>query len=181
MNDLGLGKLIETPQQRDAIHIAVAPVVAAVRLWPGQDIGFVAGSTERVESSANPIGIVDPFLKLGVVPEQRFWLWLYPNTVTSLRHEWTHPAFTAVRVIAPDKSASIAWLKDYADEVGIDYDDLLESAKNWRLKGEWHTLRTDTPDRVYSDRRMFWEHYEIVTGEKVPEEDKEDNFITCAC
>lgn len=38
---LGLGKIITTPQQRDAIHVAVAPVVANSELKPGQRVGFV--------------------------------------------------------------------------------------------------------------------------------------------
>src|SRR5688572_10378765 len=93
------GRLIEDgDRRRDAIHIAVAPVTAAERLLPGQHVGLVRGDTEHVgalESPASCVGIVDPFLKQAVEQGQRFWLFLYPNTVTSLRHYWTHPAFTA--------------------------------------------------------------------------------------
>jgi hypothetical protein len=88
-----LGKLIDGDERRDAVHIAVAPVVAAATLTPGQHVGLIDGS--RAGPCDNPIGVVDPFLKADVQEGQRFWLFLYPNTVTSLRHVWTHPAFVA--------------------------------------------------------------------------------------
>lgn len=99
-----LGRLITNgDRRRDAIHIAVAPVTAAGRLAPGQHVGFVtAGDTETVGACETPIGIVDPFLPGDVLPGQRFWLFMYPNTVTSLRHVWTHPAF-APRAPQPAK------------------------------------------------------------------------------
>src|SRR5688500_18854715 len=87
VNDGKLGSLITDTQSRDAIHIAVAPATAAERLQPGQHVGFVvAGSTALVGSDAEPyVGIVDPFLMAPVEEGQRFWLCLYPQTVTGMR------------------------------------------------------------------------------------------------
>ncbi len=89
---LQLGQLIDDTQHRDAIHIAVAPVEAAEQLRPGQHIGVRVDGRASTRGTA-PIGIVDPFLKADVLEGQRFWLFLYPYTITSLRHDWTHPAF----------------------------------------------------------------------------------------
>ncbi|HEY7426992.1 MAG TPA: hypothetical protein VH682_22345 [Gemmataceae bacterium] len=100
-----LGQLIEDgDRRRDAIHIAVAPVTAAHRLAPGQHVGLVQeGNPERVGPCDRNIGVVDPFLKGEVEPGQRFWLFLYPGTITGLRHVWTHPAFTAAATAVKEK------------------------------------------------------------------------------
>jgi hypothetical protein len=96
-----LGELItDGDRRRDAIHIAVAPVTAAVTagedLGPGWHVGFIrTGDTETVGPSDQPIGLVDPFLQQPVRKGERFWLFLYPNTITGLRHVWTHPVFQA--------------------------------------------------------------------------------------
>lgn len=100
-----LGHLIEDGERRrDAIHIAVAPVTASCRLSPGEHVGLVEReSAELVGPCENNIGIVDPYLTADVEPGQRFWLLLYPNSVTGLRHVWTHPAFTAVAAAVAEK------------------------------------------------------------------------------
>jgi hypothetical protein len=98
-HDVKLGELISNSERRrDAIHIAVAPVTADEMLRPGDHVGFSRrGSTEFVSTSADRwIGIVDPFLRDNISRGQRFWLCLYPGSITGLRHAWTHPAFTAV-------------------------------------------------------------------------------------
>jgi hypothetical protein len=95
-----LGQLITNgDRRRDAVHVAVAPVTAVERLLPGQHVGFASpDSFEAVAPAAEPVGIVDPYLANPVEPGERFWLFLYPNTVTSLRHVWTHPAFAAANL-----------------------------------------------------------------------------------
>jgi hypothetical protein len=100
-----LGKLIEDgDRRRDAIHIAVAPVTASDRLAPGQHVGLVQeGNLELVGPSGRTIGVVDPFLVEDVEPGQRFWLFLYPGTITGLRHVWTHPAFSAAAAVVKEK------------------------------------------------------------------------------
>lgn len=92
-----IGHLVEDGERRrDAIHIAVAPVTASQDLDPGDHVALVAGTDETVywDNGEGPTGIVDPFLTNTVKKGQRFWLFLYPNTITGLRHIWTHPAFT---------------------------------------------------------------------------------------
>ena len=103
-----LGQLIEDgDRRRDAIHIAVAPVTAAERLAPGQHVGLAEeGNLELVGPCDNAIGIVDPFLAEEVEAGQRFWPFLYPGTVTSLRHIWTHPTFTAAAAAAVKEKLS---------------------------------------------------------------------------
>lgn len=90
-----LGKLIEGDAYRDAVHIAIAPVTAAGPLAPGQRIGFVEDDTDRVQACVeNLLGIVDPYLEDWVREGDQFYMFLFPNTITALRHVWTHPAFT---------------------------------------------------------------------------------------
>ncbi len=96
-----LGQLIKDgDRRRDAIHVAVAPVTAAETLVPGQHVGLVQeGNLELVGACGHNIGVVDPFLTEQVQPGQRFWLFLYPGTITGLRHVWSHRAFTAVAAL----------------------------------------------------------------------------------
>jgi hypothetical protein len=89
-----IGHLCSESARRDCLHFAVAPVVAGEELQPGEHVGFLPNG--RIGWSLPNIiliGIVDPFLTTPVEEGQRFWLMLYPNTVSSLRHVWSHPAF----------------------------------------------------------------------------------------
>ena len=100
-----LGQLAEFgDRRRDAIHVAVAAVKAAARLRPGEHVGLVEeANLELVGPCDRNIGIVDPFLPGEVEPGQRFWLLLYPGTITGLRHVWTHPAFQAAAAAVKER------------------------------------------------------------------------------
>ena len=87
-----LGAAPDVSAMRDAIHIAVAPVVAGEQLHPGDRVFLVYGKAYRA-NHGEEIGLVDPFLTMPVLPEKRFWLCLKPGTITGLRHAWSHPAF----------------------------------------------------------------------------------------
>ena len=86
-----VGKLLDSTAGRDAIHFALAPVVAAERLLPCQRVQL--DDAGRAVAGPESIGLVDPFLTAAVQPGERFWLFLYPGTITALRHVWVHPAF----------------------------------------------------------------------------------------
>jgi len=98
-----LGMIHFKPEKRDAIHLAVDPVVAGMDLRPGEPIGILygvaypAGSKQMMDSDMNGTvphqGIVDPFLPRTVKRGESFWFIMNPRMVTSLRHVWTHPDF----------------------------------------------------------------------------------------
>jgi hypothetical protein len=167
-----LGKLIPEGAGRDAIHIAVAPVVAVERLAPGQHIGLLDDG--KAGSSVTPIGIVDPYLPSPVYPGDRFFLWLYPRTITSLRHEWTHPAFSRTPTTISD---SEAWLRTFAGRWHMHYDSMIQSA----IEGESICGSTENYDMEPAEKAEFWVRAEIVTGRKFSEDHRETTYFRCSC
>lgn len=177
MSDLKLGHIITTPQNRDAIHIAVAPVTAAHAMNPGDHIGLIDNDCASAKASAL-IGIVDPFLREVVVTGEQFWLFLYPQTVTSLRHEWEHPAFSAPAKPTTDKAASEKWLRELCEEIGYEFESLLDDARDG--SGDYIMFHgIDTPEelRDESRRERAIHHLNVVLGTNLSPQTR----FCCAC
>jgi hypothetical protein len=184
VDDLGIGKLITgNDPHRDAIHVAVAPVVAGERLYPGQHVGMKDG---RGIAGGTYLGIVDPFLDGPVYLEQRFWLFLYPGSITSLRHHWEHPEFPDEPTGRdapgsrgePNIATSSAWLQNYASDLGLSCADLMTGADAWVRSGAYLNRGSLLVGQETSDE--FWDHYVAVTGREVPIA-RRDSFFTCTC
>lgn len=184
--DIGIGRIIEGEAFRDAIHVAVAPVVSDEKLWPGQRVGLAEGSNDKVSALGAAIGVVDPFLKDAVYPGTRFYLFLLPGSITSLRHEWTHPAFEATP-LKPDVAASKQWIVVFADSLGGDddgpmtFDRLMEGADRYVAYSDYLVQHGSQSwgDLPYEMVEQFWRHYEVVRGKKV--EDPAAIFFSCSC
>lgn len=177
-----LGTIIGESAGRDAIHLAVEPAIAAHELRPGQDVGFVNGG---VGACNKPLGIVDPFLKSPVQKGERFWFIVYPRQITSLRHVWAHPAFPEALDKHTDASmsASERWIREFAASIPLDYDTILDGARDWvesKKRGSWGELLCF--GGLLEGKRVpdaFWPHYEAVTGEQV-EENYRRSFFACS-
>ncbi len=129
------------------------------------------------------LGIVDPFLELPVQRGQKFWIFLLPNTITSLRHDWTHP-----QLPSKEQSQTIAdskqWLTDFSNRLGIGYNELIEAANNYLDYEERYCLGEEMPSWMYSHDNIngFWKHFEVITGKKNPRlEDEPSLFFRCSC
>jgi hypothetical protein len=168
-----LGTIVTENEKRDAIHLAVEPTKAVEKLYPGQDVG-VDGSC------ANPVGIVDPFLKSAVMPGEWFWLVVYPRQINSLRHVWTHPAFAdEPRATQNGVSPSERWLREFAATIPVHFEDLMSHAKDWVEHEEYWCEGGRFEGMSIPDE--FWPHYENATNTKVPSERRKYGFFTCAC
>lgn len=173
-----LGQIINGPAKRDAIHVAIAPIEAGEDLMAGVRVKVHEGKAFR-EHAVLAVGIVDPFLTGLVRKGQKFYLCLFPNTVTSLRHEWTHPSFEEDEPITGPNKESIEWLTAYAENFNMDYAELIEAMHDAN-RGHIFCLDFDTPGEAYGqDKETAWEHYELVTGDKVT--DKCEQVFRCAC
>lgn len=183
-NPPAIGEFLTGTEYRDAIHIAVMPVVAAENLSSGDHIGLIKGlESHQAVKDENTIGIVDPFLLEPVVEGDHFYMFLYPNTITSLRHEWTHPAFednpvtftvSAEKVLAADQ-----WLHNFAAlQAEINFTELMAGAKNYLDHDEWMIDGGKWEGVSVPDE--FWDHFEVMTGRKVPNKDR-GSFFSCSC
>lgn len=183
-----LGTIISDKEKRDAIHLAVEPVIAGERLNPGEDV-FLSDGHAFSLGEGNFVGIVDPFLTHPVQPGERFWLVVYPRKISSLRHVWECDGFplsgetTAVES-KPAIHPSEQWIRDFADRVSLHYDVLMDGAANWvatannRWGGEYLCFGGLLEGESVPDE--FWTHYDAVTGNTTPEE-KRGSFFTCSC
>jgi hypothetical protein len=179
-----LGMIIGAGEKRDAIHLAVEPIIAAQRLMPGQDIGV--DEEGKASAYAKPhLGIVDPFLKDTVQPGQRFWLIIYPRQIKSLRHVWSHPAFPdepALADLKPSfdalKAESEEWMRGEAERLDTGYHTLINAARSYVQDGEYLIEGGKFEgERVSSD---FWRHWERITGESAGDKFGDD-FLSCSC
>ena len=184
-----LGQLVEGTPPRDAVHIAVIPVTCAYgTLRPGQKVSVSRwDEKDRLraygaddEDPEHVDGIVDPYLPGPVKKGERFWLLLKPGSITSLRHEWTHPAFPSggAGAVTGDKAASEKWLRDYAERYRADYDRMMAGASS----GEGYCFGDDDgPPQYTGCEDEFWRHVEVVTGREFPGPHRESTVFRCAC
>ena len=181
-----LGTIIDASAGRDAIHLAVEPVVAAVNLVPGQDVGLVDG---RAYPKRPYLGIVDPFLTKGVNAGEHFWLVVYPRQITSLRHVWTHPAFEAAAdpvalTVEEESSDSETWLRNYADEIDETFNTLMDAADQYVKDGSYfYGDKTGDYYGKFEGERThpdFWKYYQEFRKVTVDPDDQ-GSFFTCSC
>jgi hypothetical protein len=162
--------------ERDAVHFAVAPVTAVEDLSPGDHVGKdpYRNGFCSILSGAKGVGIVDPFLQQRVKAGERFWLFLYPGTITSLRHQWSHPAFGEHEALPSGKSEQ--WLRAFALMYRADYDQMVTGAAS----GEGAFFgTTGGPEEARGPE--FWYHLSVVTGRVFSEEHRENTPFRCGC
>ncbi len=169
MKDLRIGEIIRGVQERDAIHMAVAPMEAGAPLKPGMRVGVRDGKAVAMQPF---LGIVDPFLESPVLVGQRFWLFLFPGSITSLRHEWTHPDFAESRR-PPDDPMALRVLESFAERIGESHDTTMDYLGQMATEGYIYgdTEYNEIPSEV-------WDAYECIAGVKVANRAK---YFSCSC
>lgn len=96
MSSVKLGTAPEANAGRDAVHVAIVPVRALCTIARGAKVRLVQGCHDMAGPCGDDDadGVVDPFMQSRSVKKgDWFWMCLFPETVTSLRHVWEHPRF----------------------------------------------------------------------------------------
>lgn len=187
MSEVNLGALVtDELAERDAVHVAIWPATAGEDLRAGDRVGFIGYEAKMGKDAPALIGVVDPFLPSPVLKDQRFWLCLFPNTITSLRHDWSHPAFekeTAQRLV---KEESEGWLKDWLShhDCPEDYEWVMRVIASKPYTKVYPNDNGSQDDECYGERDgtslffrgvdahadippEFWRHVEVVMGVKL--------------
>lgn len=166
--------------RRDAIHIAVIPLVAHGHVWPRSRI-WINERGQAVSRSYNgtpPVGIVDPFREEMIPHGERFWLYLYPNTITDLRHHWTHPAFAANDEAIAVQADAENWMRRFAEAHEVSYEELMEMIGNYVMTGTRGHFGVDID---YDSIQSMWTHYHTLTGINVDTARTQGAPFSCSC
>lgn len=212
---LNIGQIITGQgQQRDAIHIAVVPMKVqdpnGRGLYAGMRVKLARGKVDTVRSwdeDEDPedacIGIVDPFIKTSwdsrINEGEEVWVFLFPGTITSLRHDWTHPRipheappkpegcglteaqlvrWTEMRLEGKVKIHSDKWMQEYCDSIDEDVKDIMDAAYDAVHHGGYYSKGGKFGGMHLPGE--FWDHYYVLTGENVPDKGRM-SFFSCGC
>ena len=171
-HEVKLGEFIHGDASRDAVHVAVLPVIADGSYKPGTPVGFSPGSSEEVRGAGVMlVGIIDPFLKRSVKSGERCWMFLFPNTVTGMRHCWSHPDVPDETPVAVCRTDGVPYaISIVAERMGKSVEKMLEIADRYAETGESFF---NGDDKSYNDFSWdeFWNAYrfyrnapDVVTG-----------------
>jgi hypothetical protein len=193
MTEPKLGKKITGEASRDAIHIAVVPLIAGQELHAGETFRLAWGTDNTAIRAADEygfdaIGIVDPYLGHGVdnwrdyrvLQGERFWGFLMPGTVTGMRHQWQHPAFDNIQLPANEHER---WLLSFCDRWNFDYDLLIDAGVGCEEDRYIVANGVDLHSRAElgEDHDLFWHHLEALTGRQFDSQHREGLTWTCTC
>lgn len=187
MSEIHLDELISGKEERDAIHVAVCPVIANAKLSPGEHVGLIGrtkpGPTAAqaeyiVGKSTKPIGVISPFLRQPVLKGDRCWLMLYPNTITSLRHEWAHPVFEEFAL--QDAADASNLLANVAEEMGLSFHDFLAALHCYVDHGKTTRASEGSYDLPVETWQQVWRAFEALTGKRTPSDEDYHPFY-CSC
>lgn len=174
-HDPKLGQIITGEAHRDAIHVAVLPIEAGDDLAPGQRFGILEGKAVPylIEDLSVPaVGVVDPYLIGQVNRGQRFYGFLFPNTVTGMRHAWTHPGIPDEQVEIPKPSpAKLDKVVERLREMSGQEDPFCCASEAAEFAASLLDDLTDTPDQKAQNAAHIW------FGEFIIENDLYDQDI----
>lgn len=179
-----LGEIPKNDADRDAVHVAIVPIVTGEDLKPGTPVRVQNGIAYR--SHINPIGIIDPFLSHTAYKGYRVYLCLYPNSVIGMRHHWQCPQFdfcVEQKEYTQDKKEAKEWIEGFCDRWSLDYSSLISeatSSNDYRYvvaDGQDLHSREELGDEYYE----FWKQLEILTGQTFTEKHKKGLGWSCSC
>lgn len=177
--------------ERDAIHCAVICLEAGEDAFPGNHVymmddtrfgvlleGHSPVGVKDPKSVRPVVGCVDPFLRRPVKKGEFVWVFLFPGSITSLRHVWTHDQFP-LREMPNLEAEAKRWVEDWAQMFGSDFDEVMDHADQkindpnhyWVEGGRFEGMEVPA---------KFWECYEVLTGKK-PQGEYNDQFFSCSC
>lgn len=190
---------------RDAIHIAIIPLIAGEDFWHKDPVRLGSDKTKGYCGAyGSCIGIVNPWRKGPVKKGELFWCVLNPDTVTGMKHYWQHPDFpneVTIESLTEEISVEsiiekpmneqseeehLIWLKTFADEWNFDLNELIFNAKSTDQENDWRCVVAQGHDLhsigdLGNDYHLFWDHLEGYLNKKFDKEHRDGMNWSCSC
>jgi hypothetical protein len=166
-----LGNTPPEDADRDCIH-------ANEELLPGSHVDADGRTTGKL------VGVADPFYKAIIKPGDRFWLCLYPGSVTNMRHAWESLDFPGDYVSPTARASAEAWMRQYVkancpydcDEIDGGYQNFMD-----RITREGYVFYNGSDLHhvgELADADEFFRHLGAILGRKV---DPASLSYSCSC